>query len=247
MLKPQKIGVALTILNTAFAPTAIANEGRITVGLGVSTSSELYIGDGSDLGAFPYIAYDNGNLHLGIDGARYTVLEANRLSFSVGLAPRFDPDFPDTAVFFGLNRDFTVEGVLSATYTIDDTFQVSTSFQHDLLSEHEGFEAQVMLRASQTSGLLRYGASVGARHRSGDLNHYLVGVSAFEANGQRQAYYPGRSTSPFIGLDLTFPLSQRAAFFAGVDVYFLGDTYKDSPLVSKSTQSSARFGLGYTF
>lgn len=228
-------------------PVAGQAEGRFTVGLGVSTSSGFYESEDADLSLLPFLSYQNRNLSLGFDGVRYRVQTSDRLTFAFGVTPRAEPDFPETALFNGLDRDTTAEGLISATYTLQATSHLTLSAQHDLLSEHSGYEVTLSYGRTHVTTPLQLDTQVGLRHRSDDLNDYLVGVAPSEATNTRAAFSAGATTSPFVGLTATLPVTDKSAVIGIVTMDYFGNAYKDSPLVDRRFAASLSIGLAYSF
>lgn len=236
----------LLCITLAQSQVATANE-RITVAMAASTSSGLYSGDSAEFGLVPYLAYDRGNLHIAVDGLHYRVAEGDALSLSIGFAPRFGPDFPDTALFAGLDRDDTIEATLKGSFQLTSGVELSAGLKYDILSEHGGYEANLTVgRSVPLSGVI-VESQLGFRHRSSDLNDYLVGVSPSEVNSGRSAYSPGATTSPFATLSLTLPVSERTALVGNASFDYFGDAYRDSPLVSKRWTTSIGLGVAHSF
>lgn len=222
-------------------------EGNWTIGFGLGAETELYSDDGNSLSGFPFLAYDTERLHIGFDGLAYKLVNTDQLGFNLHLSPRGDPDFPDTALFQGLDRDTAFEVGFSARQSLAAELYLQGSFLHDVSSEHDGYEAQVHLGRSFSAGSVYFDASVGVRYRSGDLNDYLVGVSAAEANSLRSAYAPGSTFSPVAQVSATVPISDKTAVVGSLSYERFGDAYDDSPLTDKGSQASAGIAITYKF
>lgn len=244
-LKPN-LTTILIALYTA-VPSTSGAEGRFTVATGLGYGSEFYEGEESNTGVGLNLAYETEFYHLGLDGFSYNVVRNEAFQVSVGLAPRLKPDFPDGALFSGLDRDNTVEGTLRATYRFSDVVGASLNLRHDLLSQHDGYELELAMGRTVAVGAATLALSVGARHRDADLNTYLVGVSASEATGSRPSYSPGSTTSPFAGVSFTLPVASQLALIGNMGLEYFGDAYSDSPLVKRDYATSVGVGLAYSF
>lgn len=233
---------------TVFGLSSVAlAEGEWTIGVGLGAQTELYRDDGNSLSGFPFIAYDTERFHIGFDGISYKLVNTDQLGFNLHLSPRGDPDFPDTALFQGLDRDTAFEVGFSARQSLARDLYLQGSFLHDVSSEHDGYEAQVHLGRSFSSGRVHFDASVGVRYRSGDLNDYLVGVSASEANALRGAYGPGSTFSPVAQVSATVPVSDKTAVVGSLSYERFGSAYDDSPLTERGSQASAGIAVIYKF
>lgn len=228
-------------------PLTAQEENKFTAILGVSKTFGFYKGEDSNVEFMPHLSYDIGNLTLSFDGARYRFNTVGPLQFALGVAPRVEPDFPDTALFAGLDRNATLEGLVAGTYTFGSNARLSLSLQNDVLSEHGGHEIMFSYGRSQSLRWMQIDTQIGLRHRSGDLNTYLVGVTVSEATNGRPAFSPGSTTSPFFSLTATLPMSDRSALISIVTFDYFGDTYRDSPLVGRRYSTSFGFGIAHKF
>lgn len=238
---------SILAIASATAPSTALAEGRLTLGLGTKIGSSLYEDADNDLELFPFLSYENGPFRLGLDGLRYRIDATDQLKLSVGLAPRAEPDFPDTALFRGLTRDATAEALVSLEYRLGASAGLTFSAQTDILGEHDGTEVTAAFGIGDQFGPVTLDMQTGVMWRSAGLNDYLIGVSGAEATTQRAAYSPGATTSPFVGLSATLPVSSNAALVGNLSFEYLGDTYRDSPLVERRYSSSASLGFVVSF
>lgn len=225
-----------------------AAEGTWTIGAFAGAESDYYVGGHSaEAGISPLIAYETDRFRIGFDGVSYSLIARSDLTFGVALGVRAGPDFPDGALFEGLDRDYAVEAGLFARYDIGTAGYVGGGIMHDVSSEHHGFEADLHVGTEFALGSVGVDLSLGGKFRSADLNQYLIGVSGSEANAQRAAYTPGSSVTPYIELSASVPLSEALTLVGAVSYEHLGETYEDSPLVNRSNASSLGLGLVYQF
>ncbi|MEL6644200.1 MAG: MipA/OmpV family protein [Pseudomonadota bacterium] len=234
-------------LFSAAAPATVWAEGQFTIGLGAANSSAFYVGEGRTSGIFPFLSYENGPFQIGFDGIRYGFDTTDNVTLSVGLAPRGRPDFPDTALFRGLDRDDTAEALVALEYRLSPGTGLALSAQTDILGEHDGTEVSAAFVAGHPLGPVMLEMQTGFTWRSAGLNDYLVGVSAAEATAQRAAYAPGATTSPFVSVSATYPMSDTMALIGNLSFAHLGDAYRDSPLVGRRSTTSASFGVVVSF
>ncbi|MEJ6394249.1 MipA/OmpV family protein [Gymnodinialimonas sp. 2305UL16-5] len=242
-----KAAISIAAALSLAHPSAALADGTWTVLLGVGAGLGYYEGDDTEVNPFPYISYEIDGLQVGLGGISYTLPGSEVLQVSFGVSPRFAPDFPDTDLFDGLDRDMTVEATISATYQLDAGLSASVGFRHDLLGEHGGYVLEASGARSFAAGPAFVTMSAGARHRDDDLNAYLIGVSNAEASALRQAYAPGSTTTPFGGLSVTLPVAENLAVLGNAEFEYLGDSYRDSPLVERRFSSSVSLGLAYSF
>lgn len=218
--------LSATVMLVSAAPATADGTWALGV-LGGAEANFYEGGDKTDAGAAPFLSYDTERLHLGFDGISYKFIADPALSVGAKLGWRAGPDFPDDTLFDGLDRDSAVEGGLFARYGFGPASYVGGGFMYDLSSEHGGYEADLYVGTEFAVGSVGVDISLGGKFRDGDLNHYLVGVSADEANGQRAAYAPGSSVIPYVELTAGFALSEKATLVGMISYEYLGSTYKD--------------------
>ena len=231
----------------AAIPAAGLTEGRVTAALGLSAGSEVYVGQGKQTGLFPYLSYDTDKVSVSIGGVQYHVVQDDAFQLSFGLSPRFAPDFPDTELFAGLDRDSTVEATVSGTYRFDGTLRSSLLLRRDMLSGHEGYEIEFVVGRTAKLGPAIVEMSLGARHRDKNLNAYIAGVAQSEANSGSVTYNPGATTSPFAGVLAALPINAKVSVIGTATYEYFGSTYSDSPLIDNGYATSASIGVAYTF
>lgn len=223
-------------------------EGTWSIGAFAGFTVDYYVGgDSTDGGLAPFLAYDTERLHIGFDGLSYKLISSPDLTFGTALSLRADPDFPDGALFDGLDRDTAIEAGLFARYAVGSSGYVGGGFMHDVSSEHSGYEADLHIGTEFGLGSVGIDLSLGGLFRDGDLNQYLIGVSDAEANPQRAAYAPGSSVVPYVEVIASFPLSDKLTLVGAASYQHLGSTYKDSPLVRRSNTGTLGLGLVYQF
>ncbi len=222
-------------------------EGRWSIGLGAGVESEVYQGDDTNLGIGVNLEYETERLTIGFGGLSYKAVSSDTYEFTLRVAPRFDPDFPDSALFAGLDRDTAIEAGFFVRRDFGNDISAEASFLHDVSSTHDGYEAQVQLTKAFFAQSARIDASLGLRYRDGDLNAHLVGVSAAEANSLRGAYSPGSTISPNIQLSATIPVTANSALIGTLAYEHFGGSYSDSPLVENGGVAAAAIALVYQF
>jgi len=238
--------VASAILCAAI-PSAGLTEGRTTAALGLSASSEVYARQGAQTGMFPFLSYETGKVSISIGGVQYHAFQDNAFQLSFGLSPRFAPDFPDTELFAGLDRDTTLEATIAGTHRFDGALRSSLILRHDVLSGHEGYEVEFVVGRTMTLGPASVEMSLGARHRDEDLNAYIAGVALSEANSDRGTYIPRATTSPFAGVSAALPINAQVSVIGTATYEYFGSTYSDSPLIDNGYLATASIGVAYAF
>ena len=236
---------ALTFTMATLLASSAAAEGDWIVGLIVQGDSQIYEGGTDDAILLPYLAYETDRLHIGLDGISYQALDYGDLAVDVTLNARFGPDFPDTTLFEGLDRDTAFELGFDAQYNFGAAY-VGLALAGDISGAHDGYEGQASLGYAFETGALALDVSAGVILRDANLNAYLYGVSAAEATATRAAFDLGDTTNGFASVSAAFALSDQAYLIAEVSYEDLGDA-RNSPLVSKSESTEISIGIGFQF
>lgn len=229
---------------TCLASTANA-DGDWIVGLIIDGGQSPYVDGEDSVQALPYVAYETERFHIGIDGLRYTVIDNGALSVETSIEPRFSPDFPDTALFDGLDRDEALEAGVSATYSFGQAY-ATARIEGDVTGAHDGYSGALAVGYETELGFAAIDASAGIRFRDANLNNYLYGVGADEVAASRSAFEMSDTANAFAEITALVPLAEDLFLIGEVSVADLGDA-ADSPLVDRDTIVGVTIGVGYQF
>ncbi len=244
------------ILLTAVTPLLGMASGAIadvtwTFGAIAQGETGYYVGQKDEVVLLPYIAFETERFEFSLhDGASYHAIQregpngsATQLSFV--LSPRWEPEFSDGPIFDGLERDTAIELGVRAVYE-RGLFFVEGEALADVSDTHNGYEARAFVGARYEVGAFSLEGGIGARHRSGDLNQHLFGVSASEANATRAAFTPGDSTTGFASITAAYAVNNNIALVGDITFEDVGDM-DASPLVDEVSNTSLALGLIYQF
>ena len=179
-------------------------------------------------------------------GVRYAAVSTHRTRVDFGLAYRFDPDLPETALFDGLGRVGNLELVASIAHGFDG-FDIAAEVGADISSVHDGLRADVSIGRTVAVGVFHVGGRVGVEYLDGDTANHLYGVSQDEATSIRSAYSPGETLTPRIELSAALPFENGATLVGFVEYRRLPNGIVDSPLVADRDQTSIGFSLMRNF
>ncbi len=227
-----------------FATTASA-EGNWIVGLVVDGGQSPYAGADASAELFPYVAYETDRLHIGVDEISYDLISRDNLDITVMIAPRFSPDFPDTALFEGLDRNDAIEAGFAATYSLGDAY-AALSLQGDVSGAHDGFSGKAALGYDVEIGLVTVDLSAGVKMRDANLNNYLYGVGTDEATADRPAFKMDNTINGFAEITAMMPLAPKMFLVGEVSYTDLGDAF-DSPLIDRKSKTDLIIGVAYQF
>jgi MipA family protein len=174
----------------------------------------------------------------------------NSGNFELNLVARYDfrkldPD--RNAYYAGIDeRKQTVEGGLELRMK-GGWGQVDVSLLTDLLDRHGGQTADVIYQYNFNRGRLAFSPFVGWSWQDDSVTGYYYGVSSAEAAPDRPEYTPGRSEWLYYGLNTSYWISDRIAFFANVGFGGIDSVVTDSPLTEEDAGSAVFMGGTYIF
>ncbi|MEM1272410.1 MAG: MipA/OmpV family protein [Pseudomonadota bacterium] len=246
MYRSTSAGLIWTIacLHGAQATAQSAPEGWQLGAIGVFDASPL-IGDDLDVLGLPFVAYRTEQYSIGLNGARYTVLDHEGQSVAFVLAPRFSQIDDDEAEFAGMDRDIALDFGVAFAQTSPSGFSVAVTALADVTDAHAGQE--IDLRFSHRMSGLPLSVYAGATWQSDGLTEYLYGVRSDETAAGRPAFSPGAAITPYIGVSGAFPVTDQAAIIGSIEVRQLPDDITDSPIVDQSSASRATIGVVFNF
>lgn len=251
---------ALVINPTARAQAQVQNQQQTderrtgwSVGAGGVTSLSAYRGVDSQTTAFPLFNYEGERFFVRGPslGYRLTPDKPLRLAAFISAAPaEYDPDDSDDAQMRQLDRrNFTALAGFSARYNLSAgllTARVGT----EISGRHHGQYAEVSYSYPFLfeSGAISLTPTAGVEWHSTDFNDYYFGISSAEAaRTALTEYSPGSSTNPFVGLTLTWQLSEVVGIFVSSRYKHFGDEIADSPMLDDDSEVSSLVGLTWKF
>jgi outer membrane scaffolding protein for murein synthesis (MipA/OmpV family) len=247
-MKPGCVLIVSALLGPGVALAQQVDEGiTLTFGAGVAASSGLYVGQDDEVLPFPILMATYGNWAADLaGGVRYAAVSTDRTRVEIGLAYRFDPDLPQTALFDGLDRDGNIELVASIAHGFDG-FDIAADVGADISSVHGGLRADVSIGRTVAVGVFHVGGRLGVEYLDGDFANHLYGVSPDEATSIRSVYSPGETLTPRIELSAALPFENGATLVGFVEYRRLPDAIVDSPLVADRGQTSIGLSLMRNF
>lgn len=220
----------------------------------------MYAGAFVGAGASPYAGEDTSNairptlgvrtktFDIGTKGATAHIAQGERAALDIFLRPRFfvltHSDSPELA---GMDRDVTLGAGLNYVLNFAHGTRLNLSVAHEITGEHPGQEAELRLTQRFALGAIPLGVYAGAMWRSRDLSRYLDGVTGAEALIGRPAFDPGATTSPYIGVNASLPVSPPVRVFGMVQADFLDPAITDSPIVTEDATISLGVAIQFSF
>jgi outer membrane protein len=247
----MKLGYALfasALLGPGVALAQQTDEGvTLTFGAGVAATSGLYVGQDDEVFPFPILMATYGDWTADLArGIRYAAVTTDRTRVEVGLAYRFGPDLPETALFDGMDRDGNIELVASIAHGFE-AFDIAAEVGADVSSVHDGLRADLSVGRTVSVGLPQVRGRLGVEYLDADFGNHLYGVRPDEATSSRSAYSPGASLTPRIELSAALPFENGSSLVGFVEYRRLPDAVTDSTLVADRDQTSIGLSLMRSF
>ncbi len=122
------------------------------------------------------------------------------------------------------------------------------SAARDILGNSDGWKGAIGYRQSLEYGPVEFIPAVGGYWMSSRYNDYYYGVSCKEAHKSGLAAYDaGAGVSPYLGLTISYSITQKWDVFCSGEMVFLNKAVKDSPMVGGSQTQSVTTGVMYNF
>lgn len=244
----------LALPTAAFAQSSPVRE-QWTLGIGAAAIDSPYAGEGTRVRPFPLIGYEGERVFLrGLTGGVHVYRSGGFSVDAIVSARLYGFDISDlgavelraNGVEPGLlgDRDDGLDAGARLSYG-GNWGAIAFDAVHDITGTSEGYELALDYRYTW---LLRRGAltaNVGASRMSDDLAGYYFGTLDTEVARGVTAYAPGSTTVPRVGLTATVPLgTTKWQLLGSVEMQFLPDALRDSPLLDADSERSGRFVLG---
>lgn len=228
----------------------LGERGRFGVGFGVVGQSSPYRDySGSIVQAFPTLVYVGErfqlvgpSLSVGILGSGKTRLAAT-LNYRLGA---YEEDDSPYLQGMGDRRDTAMLG-LGLQAELWGGLEAGLGYQHDILDQIGGGNAQVSLGKSFQLAKARLTPSVGLNWVSAKLANYDFGVSTQQAQTGRPFYEPGDSLNPVVQLGSTIELTRNWLIIGSLGAEFLDGDIRQSPIVSDDYVLQGFFAVNYLF
>ncbi len=215
-----------------------AGEGFL-LGIGMAGAESPYLdADDSEITAFPYIAYQWENAHLGIDGFNYDFYDNGLISVTADLEPRWSfTEADDSPLFSQIDRSTAIEAGLSMKFKYGAAY-LEASGLHDISGEHDGYQASLELGLSEDFGWAEAGISIGVDYNDDALATYLYGVKTDEATNTLAAYEVDADWQPFVQAQIATPLTERIMIAGFAQYQELDRSTRRSPIVDSDHMGS---------
>lgn len=233
---------SLSLLSTA----AFAQQNRsaeppqgFLYGVGVGVNQEIYRGYKRRVIPLPLVGYRGEKLSVYGPFVSYELAQANGVSLSAKLAPRFAGyDDGDSDVFVGMKRKSSLDAGFGLQYRIDN-WTLDTEVLSDVLGNSNGQEAKLKFSYGLRFGPLQVSPEVGVSYSSSKLVNYYYGVQPNEAIAQRPAYRASAAVNYHTGVAFSTPILFGGMTRLGVQYHWYDNNIANSPLTDRDSGVSA--------
>lgn len=240
---------SLALLLTTGTLQAEGKNDGLALGVGAAYSTAIYKGMDDQGSVLPMIQYQNSGFYIQGLEAGYKVVESELVDVSLLLKGRMDGyEADDSDYFTGMDdREMSLDGGVQFSLKLPQKTELSLSWQHDLLDEHQGHETTMTLKTSYGIGKTVFSPFIGASYLSEKLANYYYGVLPEEATADRMAYEPGEGFTGFAGLSIMHVFDGNWMAMVNLMATGYSDEITDSPIVEEDHRLSAMGGVIYRF
>jgi outer membrane protein len=243
--------IIILIFSLLWSPLSFTQDREgLSVGVVAMSGNSIYKGVDTVFRLYPSLEYRKGPWELGLaNGIKYKVVDAEKLELDMQLSPSFGPyDSSDSSTLSGMSRDATADFSIGSKYQIASGTSLSFRAGLEVTREYDGsfFNLSLNQFIFPLFGNPVF-ADLGVKGYDAKKSKYLYGVYDSEVISGRAAYSPGATTTPYLGINSFFPITDRISGFVRLNMDFLPSKVKDSPIVSESTSALALLGITTTF
>lgn len=229
---------------------ALGRRGRLGVGVGVIGRSSPYKGDGGAVyQVIPALSYNGERLQVFGPGLRFGLAGTGDLRLAAQASYRigvYEEDDSPALEGLGDRKDTAMAG-LALEWELPGGFDLSASYEHDVLDEIGGGAVAASIGKGFQLGVARLGPAVGATLLSSELSNHDFGVPADKARPDRPAYRLDETFSVEAGLGVFVEITSDVLLFGNAAIEWLGDEVTDSPIVEDDYVLKGFAALAYVF
>ena len=222
---------------------------NFSVGAAYINSNSIYTGVGSTSRFMPSIAYENDKVKVGLrEGVSYQFIDNEAFNMSAAIAPNFRPyDSSDSTTLSGMDRKMTFDGVIMGSVDIIRGSTLKLKMASEVTNEFNGTLVDLAFSQFIPIGGQPVIFSLGSKNYDSNRSEYFFGVKSSEAVVGRAAYDPGPVAITYLSVNTFFNITPDIGAFANITTNFLPSKVKNSPIISKGSNTAAILGLSYSF
>jgi len=245
-----RAGLLATFIMLTTAAQAVAAT-EIAVGIGGNVTFTPYKRYDTQWTLLPMIDLDSEYLYIRGTTAGVKICNLDFLEVSVfGAydATSFDTtDTSDARLRLLQDRDASVAAGMEIRL-LTPYGMLHASAARDILNNSNGWNGALGYVYSVELGPLEIIPAAGLYWSDSRYTSYYYGISGRESRKSGLAPYdPGGRSSPYLGLTMSYSLTDTWDIFCSGEIVFLDGEIQDSPMVGKSQIRSLTIGIMYTF
>jgi len=224
--------------------------GRIGLGIGVIARSSPYLGySGAVSQVIPAISYNGERLQIYGPQIQFGLVGSGKLRLAATGRYRIGVYNEDDSEFLtGMgDRSDTLMAGLAVQAVLPGGFEMSASYEHDVLDRIGGGEARIAVDKSLQFGVFRFAPEIAVNWTSSQLSNHDYGVAENESTIERPAYSPGDTYSVEAGVGMFIEITRDWLIFMNVAAESLGDEVTASPIVSEDHVIKGFAAINYVF
>ncbi len=210
-------------------------------------SQSIYVGESTNVFAFPAISYTKGKWEFGVNGITGTLHDEGASKVEFLIEPRFAEISDDTPELSGMDRRISGDVGARWSYEVVEDTTVEITARQDITDAHNGHELELLVERKVQIGPVPIWASAALTYQDSNLSNYLYGVDVSEARTGRPAYDPGAVLIPSVAFTTGYPLAEKAFLFGVLGYRAMPSAVTDSPIVARDSELSLTTGVAYSF
>lgn len=222
---------------------------KFSLGAAYINGNSIYTGVGSTSRFMPSIAYENDKVKIDFrEGVSYKFIDTQTFGMRAAIAPNFRPyKSADSTSLSGMDRKMTFDGVIMGSFDIVRGSTLKLKMAREVTNEFNGTLVDLAFSQFIPIGGQPVIVSLGSKNYDRKRAEYFFGVKPSEATGSRAAYAPGAAAITYLSVNTFFNITSNIGAFANITTNLLPSKIKDSPIVSKSSNTAAILGVAYNF
>ena len=224
--------------------------GRIGIGIGVIARSSPYLGySGAVSQVIPAISYNGERLQINGPKIQFGLVGSGKLRLAATGRYRIGVYNEDDSEFLtGMgDRSDTFMAGLAIQAVLPGGFELSASYEHDVLDRIGGGEASIAVDKSLQFGVFRFAPQIAVNWTSSQLSNHDFGVSDSESRVDRPAYSLDDTYSVEAGVSMFIEITRDWLLFMNVAAESLSDEVTASPIVSEDYVIKGFAAINYVF
>ena len=228
---------------------AAADNSSWAAGIGVNLKQKAYTGIGIKSTALPVLAYENQWLRFTGLALELKLPSSSPLSFALRARYAIEDGYEagDAPILNGMNERKAGLWLGGIAHLRHDIAHLSADWAADASGHSKGQRIRLVAEKPMLLGSVQLAPRLAANWLDKNYVDYYYGVTPGEARLGRAAYTGQATVNTELGLRGSYALAPQQSIYLDLSATALGSGIKDSPLVGRSTETTARIGYLYRF